>query len=129
MINTVLTSKLNYLENRASILRICKCGCFNNLYSICPNCSNLITELNTDCYIYFYHKLKKIIDDYCKPISLKFTKLGLRFWMEFLISDLIKQTNYFDIHQLIFEFCNLPYKFLIDLIYIYLIKNNIKLVD
>ena len=105
--------------------------CCNQCYDIsrgikiCGNCNNLIFDHNISPYPYHYTVLYNFLQHYYIPEYLELNKLGLIFWTEYLILDLLNQTNMYEKEFTISDFIYIPRKYILKLIYVYLIKNNI----
>lgn len=114
-------------ENHLHSVKIC-CNQYYDIslgFKICNNCSNIVLNYCFSPYLYHYAVLSNFLQHYYIPEFNELNKLGLRLWTEILISDLLNKTNTYNIEFTISDFAKFPRNYLIKIIYVYLIKNNI----
>ena len=98
---------------------------FRLSFKICNKCSNIVLDYCISPYLYHYAVLSNFLQYYYIPEFKELNKLGLILWTEFLILDLLNETNMYNTEFTISDFTKFQRKYLIKIIYVYLIKNNI----
>lgn len=122
-----MDSLLLQYENYLYSIKICCNQYYDNLlgFKICNKCSKIVLNYCISPYLYHYDVLSNFLQYYYIPEFKELNKLGLILWTEFLISDLLNETNMYNTEITISDFTKFPRKYLIKIIYVYLIKNNI----
>lgn len=120
-------SLLSKCESNLHFVKMC-CGKYYDIsgdIKTCGECCNLVSNHNISSYPYHYAVLCNFLKHYYIPKYQELNKLGLIFWTEFLILDLLNKTNMYEIEFTISDFIYLPRNYILKLIYVYLIKNDI----
>ena len=121
---------IDYQYKKALKFRLCTCS-NKHVYTVgdtCKLCNKQITDFNSKCTDLFYTYLDCFLikRSYYIPEFKSFSLLGLQFWKEFLINDLICSTNLYFPKKINKYFTNCPCEFISILINIYMAKNNIQ---